>query len=364
MIQALMRRDASYDGLFYFAVTTTGIFCRPSCPARRPKPEHVEFYASQREALFAGFRPCARCRPLESEDGAPDWATTLVRRVEADPTRRITDMELRREGIDPVAARRFFKKAFGLTFQAYARARRLGSAFAAIKAGASLDDAVFDHDWESHSGFREAFEKASGTTPGAARASDFVRLAWIETPLGPMVAAATEDAVCLLEFSDRRMLEAQLATLRRRFRLPLLPGDSPLFDRLRAELSEYFTGRRSAFDLPLKYPGTEFQHQVWDALLHIPYGETRSYSDLAREMGDPQAARAVGRAVGLNRIAILVPCHRVINADGGLGGYGGGLWRKLRLLETEAAGRRPEALKGDAGPEALSHVGELMPWQT
>jgi AraC family transcriptional regulator of adaptative response/methylated-DNA-[protein]-cysteine methyltransferase len=152
-----------------------------------------------------------------------------------------------------------------------------------------------------------------------------------------MAAAATESAICLLEFTDRRMLETQLETLKRRFHLPLLPGESALLKRLHVELTEYFEGRRRSFDLPLDYPGTDFQRRVWEALQRIPYGQTRSYADLARELGVPGAARAVGRANGLNRIAILIPCHRVVNADGGLGGYGGGLWRKLRLLETEGA---------------------------
>ena len=154
-----------------------------------------------------------------------------------------------------------------------------------------------------------------------------------------MAAGATDKALCLLEFTDRRMQQTQLETLQRRFRLPVLPTQSPLFDRLRVELGEYLSGKRRCFDLPMEYPGTDFQRQVWEALLRIPYGETRSYAEVARELGNPAAGRAVGRANGLNRIAILIPCHRVINADGGLGGYGGGLWRKLRLLETDSSSR-------------------------
>jgi AraC family transcriptional regulator of adaptative response/methylated-DNA-[protein]-cysteine methyltransferase len=338
MLRALMERDASWDGLFYAGITSTMIFCRPSCPARKPRPEHVEFYPSPREALFAGFRPCRRCRPLEQGDGAPDWAARLIEQVEADPSARIRDADLRDQGLEPAAVRRHFQRAYGMTFQAYCRARRLGSAFAAIREGASIDDAVFDYGWESHSGFREAFSRAAASPPGAARDKEFIRLAWVQTPLGPMAAGATDHAICLLEFTDRRMLEAQIDTLKRRFGLPVLPGETPLLERLRAELAEYFAGTRRRFDLPLEYPGTEFQKRVWAALERIPYGDTRSYADLARELGTPGAARAVGRANGLNRIAILVPCHRVVNADGGLGGYGGGLWRKLRLLEREGAG--------------------------
>jgi AraC family transcriptional regulator of adaptative response/methylated-DNA-[protein]-cysteine methyltransferase len=225
-----------------------------------------------------------------------------------------------------------------MTFQAYCRARRLGDAFAALRAGDPIDEVVFDHGWESHSGFRTAFGKLAGAPPGAAAAApdgSVVRLAWLDTPVGPLVAGATDEAVVMLEFPDRRMIEAQLDTLRRRFARPLVPGRNPLLERLHTQLGEYFAGERRAFDLPLAYPGSPFQQRVWDALLTIPYGETRTYAGLARELGVPGAARAVGRANGANRIAIVVPCHRVIAADGGLGGYGGGLWRKLRLLETE-----------------------------
>jgi AraC family transcriptional regulator of adaptative response/methylated-DNA-[protein]-cysteine methyltransferase len=345
MLAALLERDASYDGLFYAAVTTTGVFCRPSCPARHPRPEHVRFYATAREALAAGFRPCKRCRPLQTAAGAPGWAHDLIARVEADPAARITDADLRTAGLDPAAVRRYFQKTYGMTFQAWSRARRLGEAFVALRSGDAIDEVVFEHGWESHSGFRDAFAKLAGAPPGKVVASRLdapgesagalVRIARVETPLGPMIAGATHDALCLLEYPDRRMMETQLATLRRRMGRPLVPGESPLFGLLRTQLGEYFARRRRAFDLPLQYPGSPFQRRVWDALRRIPYGETRTYAELARELGAPGAARAVGRANGANRLAIVIPCHRVIASDGTLGGYGGGFWRKLRLLETE-----------------------------
>ena len=338
MLGALRERDRSYDGLFYTAVPTPGVVCRPSCPARDPKPEHVEFDPTARQALVAGFRPCKRCRPLEIAAGTPSWAGELIRRVETDPSARITDADLRAEGLDPAAVRRWFNKTHGMTFQAYCRARRLGAAFAALRSGRAIDEVVFDHGWGSHSGFRTAFGKLAGAPPGAAAAAPgalLIRLAWLETPLGPLVAGATDDALCLLEYPDRRMMETQLETLRRRFRRPLAPGESPILERLRTQLGEYFDGRRTAFDLPLDYPGSPFQRRVWEALLRIPYGETRTSSELARAIGVPGAPRAVGSANGANRIAIVLPGHRVIASGGGLGGYGGGLWRKLRLLETE-----------------------------
>lgn len=233
-------------------------------------------------------------------------------------------------------ARRFFLKTFGMTFHAYSRGRRLSKSFQKIQDGGRLDEIILSHGFDSHSGFREAFTRAFGVPPGQAAKGNPVFLTWMETPVGPMIAGATSEGVCLLEFSDRRMLEAQFKTIRRRFKLPLVPGTNPWLTQLQTELIEYFKGSRRRFDVPLSYPGTEFEKRVWEQLLKIPYGETRSYEDLARNLGNSKAQRAVGRANGMNRIAIVIPCHRVINKDGKLGGYGGGLWRKQRLLELEA----------------------------
>jgi len=357
MQTAFQNRDESYDGLFYAAVTTTGIFCRPSCPARKPAPANVVFYAAASEALFAGYRPCLRCKPLESS-ADPPWVVSLVERVEADPHERIRDADLRAEGLDPATVRRRFQARFGLSFQAYQRARRLAAAFEAIKEGGTIDDAVFDHGYESHSGFRDAFSRLFGTPPGGAARleegrADFVRIAWIESPLGPLIAGATDRGICLLEFSDRRMLEAQARILSSHLGLPVAPGAHPHLATLERQLGEYFAGRRREFTLPIFEPGTPFQERVWEALRRIPFGETRSYSALAKAIGDPSAVRAVARANGYNRVAIVVPCHRVIGADGGLGGYGGGLWRKQRLLELEGVApnvRRQEKPAIDQSP--------------
>lgn len=202
-----------------------------------------------------------------------------------------------------------------------------------------MQRAAMESGYESESGFRAAFEKLFGTAPAQAARGDAVSLTWIETPIGPMLAGATCQAVCLLEFTERRMLETQIATVRRLFRAPLLPGRNPVLEQLVRELEEYFKGRRRRFDVPLCCPGTPFQERVWSALLEIPYGETVSYQELALRLGDAQATRAVGRANGMNRIAIVIPCHRVVNADGRLGGYGGGLWRKQYLLDLERGDR-------------------------
>ncbi|MFZ4615446.1 MAG: bifunctional transcriptional activator/DNA repair enzyme AdaA [Rectinemataceae bacterium] len=344
MEAAFMTRDATCDGLFYAAVTTTGIFCRPSCPARKPLPGNVVYYEKAAQALFAGYRPCKRCSPLRS-DADPGWVGTLVAEIEAQPGLRIREGGLRERGLDPSTVRRRFLARFGLSFMAYQRARRLAAAFEDIRAGSTVDDAVLGHGYDSHSGFREAFGRLFGMTPGAVAtgSGDFIRIAWIDSPLGLLISGATDGGIVLLEFSDRRMLEVQIGTLRRRFGLPAAPGKNGHLETLELRLNEYFALSRKSFDLPLLAPGTPFQERVWAALRDIPLGETRSYAEFAKEVGDPAAVRAVARANGMNRIAILIPCHRVIGADGGLGGYGGGLWRKRRLLEIEAAVMSPAA---------------------
>jgi len=335
METAFLRSDSSYDGVFFTAVRTTGIFCRPSCSARKPLPQNVQFYGTVKEALYAGYRPCLRCKPLQSASDHPEWVQTVLRKIEEDPQTRLKDYDLRQLAIDPVRLRRYFLRTFGLTFQSYCRARRMGRAFEQIRKGEELDDVVFDQGYESHSGFRDAFFKTFGTAPGHVESAERVVLNWIETPVGPMIAGANDEGICLLEFTDRRMLEAQFESLRKYFKCAMLPGTHPQLEKLKKELRLYFEGKLKDFTCKLVYPGSEFQRSVWNALQNIPYGETRSYEDLAREVNDVKAVRAVGHANGLNRICLLIPCHRVINKDGKLGGYGGGLWRKEYLLRLE-----------------------------
>jgi AraC family transcriptional regulator of adaptative response/methylated-DNA-[protein]-cysteine methyltransferase len=343
MARAFRRRDANYDGVFYPAVKTTGIFCRPSCGARKPLPKNVDFFATAREAVFAGYRPCKRCSPMAASGDVPTWVTPLLSAIERNPSERLPDAQIRTLGIDPARVRRFFLRTYGMTFHAYCRSRRLGEALEQIRKGTKLDDVTLGYGYASHSGFRDAFAKTFGTSPGKASTTESILVSWVECPLGPLIAGATQKRLVLLEFTDRRMLEAQFETLRRRFKLPIVPGDNDVLKKLRKELAEYFNGKRKRFTVPLEYPGSTFQRKAWDGLLGIPYGTTVSYEALAKSIGVPRAQRAVGHANGLNRIGILIPCHRVVNKDGRLGGYGGGLWRKQALLALEQ-GRRSERL--------------------
>ncbi|HEY7924714.1 MAG TPA: methylated-DNA--[protein]-cysteine S-methyltransferase [Vicinamibacteria bacterium] len=347
MERAFYGQDASYDGVFVTGVRTTGIFCRPSCSARRPLRRNVEFFGSIKDALFAGYRPCLRCRPLEADGKPPEWVATLLAAVGKEPERRLKARELRALGVSPERARRYFQRTYGMSFDAYCRAQRLGRGLKSLREGEDLAAAALDAGYDSESGFREAFGKHFGKPPAQARGSEVATAAWLRTPLGPMIAAATSQGVCLLEFTDRRMLEAQLDTLGRRLKLPLVPGEHALLDQLKRELAEYFAGERRAFEVPLHVSGSPFQERVWQELLRIPYGKTCSYQDVAKKTGSPDAVRAVGTANGMNRIAIVIPCHRVVNKGGKLGGYGGGLWRKQRLLGLEQ-GQRIEGLLSES----------------
>jgi len=335
MRRAFARKDAGYDGVFFVAVKTTGIFCRPSCPSQ-PDPANVTFFSSVKDCLFAGFRACKRCHPLEANGSPPAWVADLMKRVEAAPDASLKAADLRALGVTPERARRWFKEHYGMTFAAWCRGHRLAGAFTQIRHGAKLDDAVFDSGFESHSGFRDAFRRTFGDAPGKVRAgAERIVIAMIESPLGPLLAGASDDGICLLEYTDRRMLEHNLVTMRRRFDCAVVPGSHPCLAKLKSELSEFFAGTRRDFTLPVAPRGTPFQEKVWRELRNIPHGETISYDTLARRIGQPTAQRAVARANGMNRINILIPCHRVIGKDGSLTGYGGGLWRKRLLLDLE-----------------------------
>jgi AraC family transcriptional regulator of adaptative response/methylated-DNA-[protein]-cysteine methyltransferase len=335
MLEAFLGRDPAFDGVFVTGVHTTGIFCRPTCPARKPLPENLSFFGTSHDAVLSGYRPCRRCRPLEPSGTPPEWLRPLVDDLERDPTRRWSDEDVRGRGLSPERVRRWFKTHHGMTFQAYSRARRLGAALGQVKVGERVGRAAFEVGYDSLSGFQEAFRKYFGDSPTRLDGATVVYVDRIVTPLGPMLIGATEGALCLLEFTDRSMLPNQVKRIRSRLGAVFVQGSNDVIARAARQVEEYFGGRRSTFDVPIELCGTSFQIEVWRELARIPSGVTRSYADVAAAIGRPRAVRAVGRANGMNAIAIVVPCHRVVGADGKLTGYGGGLWRKKRLLELE-----------------------------
>lgn len=338
MRDAFFTRDPSFDGVFITGVHTTGIFCRSTCSARKPRPENIEFFPSPRDALLAGYRPCRRCRPLEPRGTPPDWLQALLDDLEDDPARRWTDRDVRARGLSPERVRRWFKKHHGMTFQAYSRARRLGAALGQVQVGQRVSRAAFDAGFDSLSGFQDAFRRYFGQPPTRLDDAKVVHVDRLLTPLGPMLVGTTDGALCLLEFVDRRALPNQIKRIRERLRAVFVPGWTESGVGVQRELAAYFDGELERFSSPIRPVGTDFQQCVWSALLDIPYGERRTYADIARVVGRPKAVRAVGTANGTNAIAIVIPCHRVVGADGRLAGYGGGLWRKQRLLDLETAG--------------------------
>jgi AraC family transcriptional regulator, regulatory protein of adaptative response / methylated-DNA-[protein]-cysteine methyltransferase len=237
--------------------------------------------------------------------------------------------------IDPSTARRQFKRHYGMTFQAYHRARRMGLALREVRKGGRVDEAKNGSGFESASGFREAFTRIFGDPPTAAKSREPMFVERIDTPLGTMVAVVDDKGLRLLEFADRRATERELSVLRRRLRTNIVPGEHRYLDAIRSQLADYFSGKTLEFRVPLAPVGSDFQLRAWNILCSIPVGETRSYSWMAERLGDRNARRAVGRANGMNMICIVIPCHRVIRADGTLCGYGGGLWRKKWLLDHE-----------------------------
>jgi AraC family transcriptional regulator of adaptative response/methylated-DNA-[protein]-cysteine methyltransferase len=337
MYRAFVRRDPAYEGVFWLGVRTTGIFCRPTCRARTPKRENVEFFAAPTDALHAGYRPCRKCRPLDHGRKPPPLVEQLLLAVEGDPGRRYRDAELLAMGIDPSTARRQFKRYCGMTFQAYHRARRMGLALLDIRKGNTVLDSQLNQGFESGSGFREAFARLVGAAPSRAQDIGVLHAKWLETPLGSMLAIADDRGLHLLDFVDRRGLERALTMLQKRLHARVLPGAHPYLAQVEREVTEYFAGSRQVFDTPVVLTGSPFQTTVWRALRAIPAGTTCSYAELAANIGRPKAVRAVGRANGDNRLSIIVPCHRVIGSDGALTGYGGGLARKRKLLDLEHA---------------------------
>jgi AraC family transcriptional regulator, regulatory protein of adaptative response / methylated-DNA-[protein]-cysteine methyltransferase len=355
MMRAFMNRDSSYEGIFITGVKTTGIFCRPACPARKPKKENLEFFRDNKSALSAGYRPCKRCKPLRVGGHTPDWVQTILNEIDIDPSKRWTDTDISEFGLHPNRLRRWFKKHHRMTFQEYLRLRRLGSALGQIKHGDNTAQSAFDHDYESLSGFREAVKNWTGKSVKKGSRYVMVYLNRITTPLGPMIAGTTDENLCLLEFADRRMLETQLKKLSKYLDCVFLPGSNDLTEQTACELDSYFEGTLQQFTVPLLIPGTDFQKQVWNQLCTIPYGRTRSYQEQATAIGNRQAVRAVARANGENRIAIIIPCHRVIGKDGTLTGYGGGLSRKKYLLSLEKHYAKPGTYPDENHQTELFH---------
>lgn len=335
MYNAFITKDTAFEGRFFVAVKTTGIFCRLSCTAKKPKKENVIFFDTSKECLTNGFRPCLVCKPLSTLNDIPKPIKEILQQLQDDPFEKIKDAQLSERGIEPSRLRRWFLKQYGITFQAYQRMMRMGAAAKKLKSGESVTTTAFDTGFESLSGFGDSFKNAFGVSPKNGKDRRIIYSKKIETPLGMLVACAVDEGICLLEFADRQHLEEKLNGLSDLMKARIVAGESEHFQQLEVELKSYFEGALRGFTVPIFPVGTAFQKDVWEALRAIPYGQTRSYKEQALTINKPGNVRAVANANGRNRIAIIIPCHRVIGSDGSMTGYAGGLWRKKYLLDLE-----------------------------
>lgn len=340
--QAVVGRDARFDGRFLFGVKTTGVYCRPSCGARQPKRENVSFFQTVEEARAAGFRACKRCRPDEKPDErlgvqAVRAAARMIETAIAngDPAPGLEALA-RRAGYAPHHFHRLFRKATGVTPKAYAAAQRSKAATSALAAEPRVTDAIYAAGYSSSSRFYDAAKDRLGMTPSARRhggAGETIRYVFGDCSLGRVVVAETERGVCAVEFGDGE--SAMADSLKRRFPQARLEPGTPARARHLDAVIAAIEGLDLNPHLPLDVRGTAFQERVWRALRAIPAGSTATYAEIAAAIGSPAAVRAVAGACAANPTAVLIPCHRVIRADGDLSGYRWGRERKAKLLARE-----------------------------
>lgn len=334
---AALQDKQSAKGLpFILGVTSTGIFCRPGCPARLPLRQNCLFFERVQDALKAGLRPCKRCHPLGGQHRALE---ALMADILADPSNDWSESGLQSRGYSPSTLRRKFQDHTGFSLSDFVRWVRLGRGATSLQNGESVINAQLDAGFDSPSGFRAAYAEMFGAAPVKSKFDDPspLSIAWHETPLGRMVSIADERSIYMLEFTNRVKMIGQVKRLYRLHKRPIETGRTVISKQIEAELKSYFKGELTSFQTPLTLTGTDFQKQTWAQLQEIPYGETRSYADLAVAVGNEKAVRAVAGSNAKNGLALIVPCHRVIAKDGGLGGYAGGLDRKRALLALEGA---------------------------
>ena len=330
---AFERRDRSWDGRVIGAVRTTGVYCKPSCPAKRPKRDHVEFFANGEEARSAGYRPCLRCRPDEIGNDREAVVKAIELIEAADEAPNLGELAVA-VGYAPHHFQRLFKREIGLSPAQYARALRTKRAEGALKANSRVTDAIYDAGYAAPSRFYADAKERLGMTPSAWRdggRGETIRWTMVESEMGSLLIATTSKGICRLTFDD------SVYSLRRLFPNAQLVKDDGSMAALIEGVLAAVEHPATAPELPIDVAGTAFQEAVWRELRKIPPGETRSYAEIAAAIGQPKAVRAVGTANGDNHVAVLIPCHRVIRSDGSLGGYAGGLERKRKLLKAEGA---------------------------
>ena len=338
--EAVCRRDRAADGALYYAVRTTGVYCRPSCSARQPRRENVEFHATPAAAEAAGFRPCKRCKPTaqglaERHAAVVAKACRLIEQAEELPS---LDDLARGAGLSPFHFHRVFKSVTGVTPKAYADAHRGRRVRDELKSAGTVTEAIYGAGFNSNARFYESSDDLLGMTPSEFRddgAGATIRFAVGECSLGSILVAATDKGVCAIQFGDDP--DALVRNLQDAFSKAKLVGGDAAFEQLVAKVVGFIEAPQHGLDLPLHVRGTAFQQKVWRALRKIRPGTTASYAAIAERIGEPKAVRAVAQACGANPVAVAIPCHRVVRRDGALSGYRWGVERKRALLEKEAA---------------------------
>jgi AraC family transcriptional regulator of adaptative response/methylated-DNA-[protein]-cysteine methyltransferase len=341
--RAAESRDTTMVGMFVIAVTSTGIYCRPGCPARMPKRENVIFLSDCDEAEAAGFRACLRCKPREHfEDGSAGLVRRACEMLEEGEEPPGLGTISRRLGVSTARLQRMFRRTLGITPGEYSEARRLERLKGGLRNGRSVTEALYDAGYGSSSRLYESAAHRLGMTPGAYRRGGKgmkVRYATAVSEYGRLLVAGTDRGVCAVHLADT---ETELGVaLRGEYPEALIEQDAESLSGWVQQILEFLRGVRVRLDLPLDIQGTAFQFRVWRALQEIGYGSTRTYGEIAAAIGQPGAARAVGQACGSNPVALVIPCHRVVGSNGGLGGYGLGIERKKRLLAQEARVAEP-----------------------
>jgi AraC family transcriptional regulator of adaptative response/methylated-DNA-[protein]-cysteine methyltransferase len=340
---AILTRDASADGSFFFAVRTTGVFCRPSCPSRTPRPENVSFHASADEALRAGFRACKRCQPTQAStsDSRTALIASLCRLIETAATPPDLATLARHAGLSAHYLHRMFKAVTGLTPGAYAAAHRRERVHAALDESMSVTAAIYDAGYNSQGRFYERANDMLGMTPTRYRAGGAhtaIRFAIGACSLGAILVAASDKGICAITLGDDP--DALARDLQDRFPNAELHGGDAAFEQHVAGVVGLVEAPQLGLSLPLDIRGTAFQQRVWQALRDIPAGATASYTEIAQRIGAPKAVRAVAQACAANALAVAIPCHRVVRTDGSLSGYRWGVERKRALLERESKPQR------------------------